>query len=146
MMAMSPPYWTESTRVQCGVMQSQKYVCTKICTNHFSPAPTGHSFHHILLKCKNKYRQFLKSSSCMAVFSKICMLVRFVLMPEVYIKIIWTTNTSYVSGAFERAASSADRPHDFQVPQSLMINSNNKELTIRKNSIEAQLHPNICTR
>lgn len=41
------------------------------------------------MKCKNKYRQFLKSSSCVMVFSKICMLARFVLMLEVYIKIIW---------------------------------------------------------
>lgn len=91
MMAMSPPYSTESTHVQCGVMQSQK--CVHRRQNYFSPATAGHNFHHILLKCKNKCRQFLNSSSLRTAFSKICMRVRFILMLEVYIKIVWVTNT-----------------------------------------------------
>lgn len=88
---------------------NHRNVCIKTCINHFSCAPAGHSFHHILLKCKNKCRQFLNSGSCRIVFSKICMLVSFILMLEVYIKIIWIANPSYVSGTFERAAGTSDR-------------------------------------
>lgn len=72
----------------CWLLQSKKHVCTKMCTNHLSPAPAGHSFHHILLKCKKKSRQFLNLSSCRAAFSKICTLVSFILMLKVYIKIM----------------------------------------------------------
>lgn len=64
----------------------------------------GHCFHHILLKSKNKCWQFLNSSSCRMVFSKICKLVSFILMLEMYIKIIWITNNSCVNDAFERAS------------------------------------------
>lgn len=75
------------------------------------------------------------------MFSKVCMLVRFILMLEVYIKIVWVTNTIYISGSFERAAGSSDRAMTsrFSSPRRLIQ-------WIRKHWLEAQLHSQYCTR